>query len=445
MNAISHSNNRSIHEGSCSGHAVSRSNELLSCAKTSWKISQQAQSSSDINSPTVAPSPPNFRLASPSDSPPPNLILLEDGLTLLRSMQYGLKQLQLLVRRRGHTNDPTQEIATLTKQLEQDTQELTEFCTSLLQKRRRSPQERKHWEYVVQWFQQVAARYSEQLQECLKLRGEILTEQAQQRRKLTAANGKSHNANRKPPSHLRGTAAATPLFDSPLFHDPSPPKKATTTSRGSQYNGNGGGLVAAAAAPPAYTNGHNAGGVKPTPNGYGGGVTTPTATGYNGTTGYGYNGSQNNYYYNNNINTAPTSNVAMGVRQRRGGSTNMSNMNSTVPFQEQEEEEQKVHSQIQIRQNKRETQKRLNEARQAETMLGELGQMFGKMTTLISQQGETLEKIEDDVECALVDVTAGQEELTKLYGIKKGNRPLIIKTFAILNFLIIFMRAYYKK
>ncbi|KAL3938476.1 MAG: hypothetical protein SGARI_001734 [Bacillariaceae sp.] len=67
------------------------------------------------------------------------------------------------------------------------------------------------------------------------------------------------------------------------------------------------------------------------------------------------------------------------------------------------------------------------------------------MSTLITQQGEQLEKIEDDVECALVDVTAGQEELTKLYSIKKGNRPLIIKTFLILNFLIVFMKAYARK
>ena len=64
------------------------------------------------------------------------------------------------------------------------------------------------------------------------------------------------------------------------------------------------------------------------------------------------------------------------------------------------------------------------------------------MSTLISEQGEVLEKVEDDVEAAFVDVIAGQEELTKLYGIKKGNRPLIIKTFAILNFLIVFMRFY---
>jgi t-SNARE complex subunit (syntaxin) len=84
----------------------------------------------------------------------------------------------------------------------------------------------------------------------------------------------------------------------------------------------------------------------------------------------------------------------------------------------------------------------LDEARQAETALGELGTLFGKMSSLIVRQGETLEKIEDDVEAAHADVMAGQDEIAKLYSIKKGNRPLIIKTFAILIFLIIFMRGY---
>jgi uncharacterized protein with ParB-like and HNH nuclease domain len=48
------------------------------------------------------------------------------------------------------------------------------------------------------------------------------------------------------------------------------------------------------------------------------------------------------------------------------------------------------------------------------------------------------------VEAALVDVAAGQQEITTLYSIKKGNRALIIKTFALLIFFIVFMRFYAK-
>ena len=432
-------------------HAVSRSSELLSCAKTSWKIQhhQEQQRQQQLRDPSAPPPPismpPNFRLSSPSDPSPPSLCMLEDGLTLLRAMEYGLKQLQVLVRRRGHTNDPTQEIATLVKQLEQDTQELTEFCEQLLATRRRT-QAKRHWELVVQWFQQVASHYSTQLQECLKLRGEILTEQAQQRRKLVdtkaVCNKKVSTSKRK--NNLRaggaGAAAATPLFDSPLFTASSPKK--STSPRHPMHGSTSNGARAPPRAPGVYST-SNGNGItsssyyrssQPAMGGYGGATAgVPSATGPSGYGGYGgagYGGST----YNNMAQTA------MGMRQRKGGMS----ATSSIPVPEQEEEE-KVHSQIQMRQQKRETQQRLDEARQAETMLGELGQLFGKMSTLITQQGETLEKIEDDVECALVDVKAGQEELTKLYSIKKGNRPLIIKTFAILIFLIIFMRPYYKK
>jgi hypothetical protein len=492
------SNNNNNHDNSSSkngGHAVSRSNELLSCAKTSWKLYQQQQqqieSTASASATLTPPVPPKFRLASSSDPAPPALVILEDGLTLLRSMEYGLQQLQLLVRRRGHTNDPTQEIVTLTQQLEQDTTELTEFCSSFIQLRERkqqqqrqrkrmSPQERKHWEYVIQWFQQVASHFSEQIKECLKLRGEILTEQAQQRRKLTSAAASNNNNNKtnikikkstlgngtKTPSTIRKTsnlrgvpsATSTPLFDSPLFQ--APPK---TTShkqlQSSSYNSEVSvPSVQHPTPPPPYINGSNGSAASAAPTT----TSSSSSTYYNNSgiyAGYGGVGHGGGYggsghttsFHNNNYNTNNTSRASLGMRQRRGNTSSL-----TMPVQEQhqqqqeldqqnQEEEQKVHSQIQLRQHQRETQKRLEEARQAETMLGELGQMFGKMSTLISQQGETLEKIEDDIECALVDVQAGQEELTKLYGIKKGNRPLIIKTFAILNFLIIFMRVYYKK
>jgi hypothetical protein len=53
-----------------------------------------------------------------------------------------------------------------------------------------------------------------------------------------------------------------------------------------------------------------------------------------------------------------------------------------------------------------------------------------------------IDKIEDDVEAAAVDVQKGQNVITDVYSLKKGNRPLIIKVFATLIFVIIFMRFY---
>ena len=52
---------------------------------------------------------------------------------------------------------------------------------------------------------------------------------------------------------------------------------------------------------------------------------------------------------------------------------------------------------------------------------------------------ELLERIEDDLEAAELDIDAGHDELVKVYGMTKGNRGLILKVFGILIFLIIFM------
>lgn len=354
-----------------------------------------------------------FRLADTHDeSPPASLIILEEGLTLLRAMEYGLRQLQVLVRRRGHSNDPTQEIAVLVQQLEQDTQELTTFCQQLLNTRRRSKQANMHWEFVVQWFQQVANHYSSQLQACLKLRGDVLAEQAQQRKKLIVDSKKKA----APSSRRPASSAATPLFDSPLF----------TVNQ----NGHATGAVSRHGNAP-HSSARTSNGSDPSsPN-----PSSASSSFYYGAGAGGYGG------YGGYAGVVE----GAGMRQRKGGNVASATSMDYQHNQQDQEEEEKVHQQIQQRKQHRETQQRLNEAQQAETMLGELGQLFGKMSTLISHQGEVLDKIEDDVEAAHADVLAGQEELTNLYSLKKGNRPLIIKTFLVLNFLIIFMRAYKEK
>jgi syntaxin 5 len=98
--------------------------------------------------------------------------------------------------------------------------------------------------------------------------------------------------------------------------------------------------------------------------------------------------------------------------------------------------------QISMRREQRATHMRAQQARLAEKSIAELGVMFHKMSSLIVQQGETLERIEDDVESAGLDIDAGHGELVKVYGMTKGNRGLILKVFGVLIFLIIFMKLY---
>lgn len=65
-----------------------------------------------------------------------------------------------------------------------------------------------------------------------------------------------------------------------------------------------------------------------------------------------------------------------------------------------------------------------------------MGQLFAQMATLVSEQSETIARIEDDVEAGLQDTLQGQAHIQNVYDITKGNRGLILKIFALLVFFI---------
>jgi len=172
------------------------------------------------------------------------------------------------------------------------------------------------------------------------------------------------------------------------------------------------------------------GGIPPSA-GYGGGYNSQAIGGGGGglrqrptgSSGYSSSTSTKSYYQNNN-----TTNTDAG--------TNSNNNNNNTNIHA----DQQSLLQIEERRTKRRTKHRLQSARQAETMLADLTSMFGKMSELIHSQGDTISKIEDDVEAGVDNVNAGVDEIMKLNEITKGNRSLIIKVFAILIFFIIAMR-----
>jgi hypothetical protein len=448
-------------------HAVSRSSELLSCAKTALKIAK-AQHANEANyDGTIwwACQEPNLlSLCAWKDQSSQSLLdgLCEDGLALLRTMDVELKQLETLVRRRGHTNDPTEEIAASVRRLEGDAKELSSLVKTGLVFPRATAQYQRHSGYIASWLEAVATQQMAKLKEILKVRGNVLADQAQ-RRKMLHPQGPNNNIskNTNSQSQIHGTrtngqasvimtpvmlvepkkvvpkAMDTPLFTMTPLQKPSNYTAAISTNGnyqngGATSNNNNNNDVLHAATTPSYAQ-----------TAYGGAPSLTTSSGYGGygsassTGGYGTSGS----YYGGGL-----ANNAGGMRHRRGkqsattGKYYQHNNNNTGD--EQDDEANKVDSQIQQRKQQRQTQSRLEEAQQAEKTLAELGTMFSKMSTLISQQGEVLEKVEDDVEAGLVEVTAGQEEISILYSIKKGNRGLIIKVFGLLIFFIIFMRFY---
>jgi len=457
-------------------HAVSRSVELLSCAKTALKIGKAQHANDDDHGGSMwwACQEPNYlALCAWKDQGANSELdgLCEDGLALLRTMDVELTQLESLVRRRGHTNDPTEEIAASVRRLETDAKELSSLVKTGFVFPRASSQYQRHSQLIATWLESVANQQMAKLKEILKVRGNVLADQAQ-RRKLLNPQGPGNNTNnnhaeKSGSSSMSATAmsrmepkkVAPKAINTPLFTMSPPPKPLGYANTNNQNNGN---ATAPFTSPdPTTANGYNNSNsatssyyaqtpaATTTPayaktNPYGGGPSTTGGYGGGGYGGYGGGGgaAATGSYYGGGAGGPATT----GMRQRRAKATNNYNYydgnNNNGDGNQQEDEAAQIQMRMQKRQQQRQTENRLQEAHEAEHKLAELGTMFSKMTSLITQQGEVLEKVEDDMEAGLSEVTAGQQEITTLYSLKKGNRGLIIKLFSLLIFLIIFMRFY---
>jgi len=481
-------------------HSVSRSNEFLSAARTALKIAQQQHYNrqqqiqngtyiSNVDKENELPEwminitpatelnlfQPQPSYSTQSNEEDDTISLIQDSQTLLKLLDEHLSELHTLVRRRGHTNDPTLEISTTIEKFQEGAQEIKVVCDTLRLAgtkplnedtnlnvlygggtKRSSTQRRKHYELLSSQLESKAKERTDQLKKELETRSKVLRDQTT-RRKMLASGGGGVTSNgsaapasggvRQPiaarlPTQKKGVNTSS-QFQSPLFTSTqtgvsssggvtSRKNAATnsTTGKPGGYSGYAGYGGSSAVAAPS--------------SGYGGGASYGGGAGYGGTT-----------------TSAPPS-FATGMRQRKqqGGHP------SSYTHQQQQQQpkssiqidsgqdddyedkytknngESSVQAQILQRRNNRATKNRLAQARLAEKSIAELGVMFTKMSSLISQQGEVLERIEDDVEAAGLDIDAGHNELVKVYGMTKGNRGLILKVFGILIFLIIFMKLY---
>ena len=535
-------------------HAVNRTNELLSCARTALKIgqqqykqrqqqlqlqpqhqSQQHQGSSifkikkqqqssenelpewllDVNPAqlTLYQQPPHYYYdhyhtttsssATAQDSP---TSLLSDSQSLLSLLDTNLSQLHTLVRKRGHTNDPTIQINNLIHKFNEAAQEMKQVCELLRlvgtmppptalhdnnnnnnnnnneggvnnnnigrsrKKSSSSKQRRKHYELVSSQLETYANERTDKLKKEMETRSQVLRDQTHRRKLLsTGAAGAGAGGvgavggiaiNTPPLSASSTTVAATRLakptrlpttnsksggvgsnrstasqFQSPLF---------TTTSGGGTSVNNIGSQRRRNVNASTTSNSTSA---------------TTTTGGYSGYAGYGGVTSSSSSAPSTSTMTTSSSataaSFATGIRQRKQ-QQQQQQQQSRIQIDHGNDDdkynkdgnntngggESSVQQQIYERRQNRAAQSRLASARLAEKSIAELGVMFTKMSTLISQQGETLERIEDDVEAAGLDIDAGHDELVKVYGMTKGNRGLILKVFGILIFLIVFMKLY---
>jgi hypothetical protein len=383
---------------------VSRSDELLSCARTAVKLALRQHPGTSgwwdgLNPASLTlHSSYHHKSASSSSHHPlhaqPSAAIthesLEDGLTLLRTMERQLQQLEGLVKRRGQTNDPTEEITRLVQRLEMDAADLNDVLHHMIPPTVTTGQRYKHWQMVQQWFQHKAQAQGEQLQRILKIRSQVVAEQAQRRQQFrpSARTGPSHHANdhHHHHHHHHRASSTSNVYNNPLFTlTPPTTLPAATVSTAPLHTSNSHtSIVEAAPSQPvapaaAGENNHHSEVVSaktssapsttpsriPTsslssplhhPSTWnapaGGSLYYGSSSMGDGGYGYGYGGTT-------------------GMRHRKGGGVRAMEDTSHVPLEQE---------QLLVRQQERQTQKRLAEARQAEKSLAELGTLFGKMT-----------------------------------------------------------------
>ncbi|KAL3782207.1 hypothetical protein HJC23_001027 [Cyclotella cryptica] len=458
-------------------HSVNRTAELLSCARTALKIGQarlrqrreaaggrssqrgHGNDTDDDIPEWLAEVPPasltlytsrhshntntdfygarhNHNNIDDEDIMEPSQLLLRDSTALLSLLDSQLSELHSLVRRRGHTNDPTLEIQATLEKFHEGIKEMKEVCASLARegnvpvpsidgKKRLSVQRRKHYELLSSHLESLMKERMDRLKKELEMRSVVIRDQMSHRKKLLSAGTTAASAAsgggastvsvgrvNVPLQKNLSAASTSAQFQSPLF---------TMTASGNGPNLKNANYKSSASAPTSS-------------NGNGHAVMNQSAS-----SGYyaGYGG----YGGASTTTTAPT--FSTGMRQRKQPSTSSRPTSHTLIDQGDTNHDDDDNSkytkdntlqQIQTRRQNRQTASRLQSARLAERSIAELTTMFAKMSTLISQQGEVLERIEDDVEAAGGDIDAGHEELVKVYGYTKGNRGLILKVFGVLIF-----------
>ena len=531
-----------------SPHAIDRSTELLSVARTALCIAQQQQQqqqqqqleqdvTNENESSTnwiLSMKTSDLTLHNPNNNNIHTHInntareLLSEAVLTLNHLDETLKKLSKLVKRRGHTNDPTNDINLAMCDFQSLVKDIMEVINTTLPQAAALPlsisnstsstsrvlsssQRRKHYDHAAKILKQSVEVRMEQFKNVMKVRGDVIKDLTLRRERLlkksganvagsgvagsidqlSSSNGMNnigHNnrimnrmnggtntmTNNAPlkqnpsvmePKNVK-SQLNSPLFtmSSPTMSNPYAKSNLKTSSSykpsyqsrtNANYNGNGNGNGNPYSRKPMTTTStsktHASSYGSSGGYGGGGGAAAAAASG-----GYGYNAAGYGGYNNSLSNST-------GMRHRGGNmntttsnhntynNNNNNNNSSYNPYQMEEEikvhdknnsDDTNIQTQIQKRRQARQTQNRLDSARMAEKTLAELTSMFGKMSHLIQSQGETLEKIEDDVEVAMGYVDDGYEEVGKLHDWKQGNRGLIIKCFGILIFVVIFMRYY---
>ena len=515
-------------------HAISRSAEFLACARTSLRIEQRRHQEvtqkkkygrdmitrkddilplelSDIDHKSLKMYEDNSGaqedVVQDGDEKGQNdaLQALKDTNSLLSLLDTTLSHLSLLVRRRGHTNDPTCEIDACVREFQSYYNDLADVLSNVIPNaaeitlqdgRRSSSQRTKHYQSIVSSLKKESEERMNCFKAAMEQRGEAIKDMTERRQRLF----KAHDSEVKMRSFSDSSKCAKGTNDMVVGQNgtvmtSSGKVAAATTSEHPIRRGcdcvvvssnrtkislknqllsplftmtdvESSSMMLSSLAPSSVvktdntpfnpsnllsqktigtTLSHNNGNVNSMKE-----DNNPTYWNSNGVVGYGERGECSDqlggyggyYGYSN-------SSKSVGIRRRGSATTHSSNLQQSYTTESMDTEEdenvcarESIMSTLQKRPLAASTNTRLISAEAAERSLDQLTKVFSNMSTLILSQGEILTRIEDDVEMTLGEVDAGSEEISKLYIMTKSNRGLIMKLFGIMTFLIIFMKIY---
>ena len=80
---------------------------------------------------------------------------------------------------------------------------------------------------------------------------------------------------------------------------------------------------------------------------------------------------------------------------------------------------------------------RADAVKQVESTVIELEQIFNQLATMVSEQGELVERIDANVEDTVTNMNAGHNQLIQYFNSISGNRSLILKVFGVLMFFLV--------
>jgi syntaxin 5 len=85
---------------------------------------------------------------------------------------------------------------------------------------------------------------------------------------------------------------------------------------------------------------------------------------------------------------------------------------------------------------------RAQEMRKVESTIVELGTMFSRMTTLVAEQGDVIERIDADTVETLDNVKEAQSQLETYFASVSANRGMIFRLLAVAAFLAVLLLLY---